>query len=268
MQARPLLPPVTVNGVEISAARIAAEAQMHPAPKGKPGHAWQAAARALAMRELLLQEARAREIAPAPVELAPGQLETDEEALIRQLLEAAVTPEPPGDPELRARYEARPDRFRAPALYEAAHILIATPPGTDRAEARARADALLDELRADPGRFGALAREYSACSSAANGGALGQISSGDTVPEFEAVLVALPEGAIAPEPVETRYGFHLIRLDARAEGAILPFDAVLPRLREAAQKAAWTRASRAFAARLAEGAEITGISLQPQGVPP
>ena len=48
MEIKPLLPPVTVNGVTITPKRIAAEAQNHPAPKGKPGHAWKAAARALA----------------------------------------------------------------------------------------------------------------------------------------------------------------------------------------------------------------------------
>ena len=50
MDMKPLLPPVTVNGVTISPERIAAEAQNHPAPKGKPGLAWKAAARALALR--------------------------------------------------------------------------------------------------------------------------------------------------------------------------------------------------------------------------
>jgi hypothetical protein len=47
-------------------------------------------------------------------------------------------------------------------------------------------------------------------------------------------------------PVETRFGFHIMRLDARARGAVLPFEAVLPRLRAAEEKAAWVRAARAF----------------------
>ena len=89
---KPLFPAITVNGVEISAQRIANEAQNHPAPKGKPGYAYKDAARALAVRELLLQEARRRGIAPEPAEVSAGQVETEEEALIRQLLAAAVTP--------------------------------------------------------------------------------------------------------------------------------------------------------------------------------
>jgi len=261
---KPLLPPITVNGTTISAERIADEAQNHPAPKGKPGHAWQAAARALALRELMLQAAQARGITPAPVEVAPGQVETDDESLIRQLLEAEVTPAPASDAVLRTRYDAAPERFRAPTLYEAAHILIPAKPDdlAGKAEAKAQATRILDEALAHPGRFADLARRYSACSSRDTGGLLGQLTAGDTVPEFEAALEDLDEGQIAPAPVASRFGFHLIRLDARARGAVLPFEAVLPRLRAAEEKAAWVRAVRALGERLAANAEVTGITLR------
>lgn len=255
---KPLLPPVFVNGVEIPAERIAAEAQNHPAPNGKPGLAWQAAARALALREVMLQEARARGLTPDPVEIAPGQIETEEEALIRQLCDVAITPEPAADAELRALYQAQPDRFRAPSLYEAAHILFARQ--DDMAALRARAEAVLADLGANPRRFPELAREHSACSSKDNGGVLGQLSAGDTVPEFEAVLDVMEEGQISG-PVETRFGLHLIRLDARARGDVLPFETVLPRLRDAHAKSAWTRAAGRFAADLLAGAKLEGVRL-------
>lgn len=231
--------PVTVNGVVIPAEAIAEEAQNHPVPKGKPGWAWRAAARALVLREVLLQEAKARQIVPAPVELAEGQWETEEEALIRQLLETAIAPAPVDEMKLRAIYENSPDRFRGPSLFEAAHILFPAPPGDAAARTAARMDAerVLAELQDVPLRFAALAAEYSACPSRSNGGLLGQLASGDTVPEFEAALVGMEEGAISREPVESRYGFHLIRLDAQARGEILPFAAVLPHLREAQEKA-------------------------------
>lgn len=261
MQMKPLLPPVAVNGVEIDPGRIAAEAQNHPAPRGKPGAAWKAAARALAIRELLLQEAGTRGLVADPAEIAPGQWETEDEALIRQLLDQALRPIPANEADLRARYEADPDRFRAPSLYEAAHILIATPPGDTvaRASARATAGSLLVELGQDPRRFGTLAAQHSGCSSKAAGGALGQLSSGDCVPEFEAALATLDEGAIAM--AETRYGVHVIRLDARVRGDVLPFEAVLPHLCEAHDKAAWARAGRDLVATLIASAAITGIDL-------
>lgn len=263
MEMKSLLPPITVNGVTISAERIAAEAQNHPAPKNKPGLAWKAAARALALRELMLQEARARGITPAPTELSPGQWETEDEAAIRQVLELAVQPEPPTEDALRALYEAHPERFRAPSLFEAAHILFPAAPDDATAveQARDQAEAVLAELRRTPRAFADLARRHSACSSRDNGGVLGQLSSGDTVPEFEAAMAAMVEGAISDVPVATRYGFHIIRLDAYARGAVLPFEAVLPHLREAQEKAAWVRASHAFVAGLVEGAVVTGVTL-------
>lgn len=258
---QPLMPEVTVNGVVIPAARISAEAQMHPAPKGKPGLAWRAAARALALRELLLQEARARGLSADPQETAPGVVETADEALVRQVMELAVVPEAVDPAALRAVYDADPGRFRAPPLWEAAHILFPAPPRDEaaRAAAKAAAAAALARLTARPGAWEAEAAA-SACPSRANGGRLGQIGPGDTLPAFEAALRGMAEGEIAG-PVETPHGVHLIRLDAVATGAVLPFAAVEPRLREAAEKAAWVRASRALAEGLLGGAAITGLRL-------
>lgn len=257
-----LLPDIVVNGTAIPSARIAAEAQMHPAPKGKPGLAWRAAARALALREVLLQEARAQGLQPEPQETAPGVIETADEALIRQLLDVAVVPAPVSDDALRAAYDAAPERFRAPPLWEAAHILFAAAEGdvAARAAALQAAEETLADVCRRPDRWDDIARERSACSSRAAGGRLGQIGPGDTVAAFESALRAMVEGEISG-PVETRFGYHVIRLDAVAIGAVLPFAAVLPRLREAAEKAAWVRASRAYAEDLLAKARVEGITL-------
>lgn len=255
---------ISVNGEAISPELIATEAQNHPAPKGKPGMAWMAAARALAVRTLILQEAKRRGLSPDPMELAPGLWETEEEAIIRQVLDEAVEAEAPTPQAVRAAYEASPERHRSPALFEAAHILFAARPDdvVARKVAKDQADAVLAKIKAEPKAFDALARDHSACSSRANGGRLGQISAGDTVAEFEGALLSLAQGEIADEPVESRYGFHIIRLDARADGEILPFEAVETALRSALEKAAWVRASRAFVDALAEQASVTGITLK------
>ncbi|MDF1606877.1 peptidylprolyl isomerase [Hoeflea sp. YIM 152468] len=260
---KPLLSDITVNGKKIPAELIASEAQNHPAPKSKPGMAWMAAARALAIRTLVLQEANRLGFEPDPQQVAEGKVETDEEALVRQVLDVALDPPAPSPQSLRAAYDAAPDRWRAPTLYEAAHILFPVKPGdvVALAKARAAASAVLTQLQRDPRAFGGLAREHSACSSRDNGGRLGQLISGDTVPEFEAVLDALDEGSLAPEPVATRYGLHIMRLDARAQGAVLPFEAVAPRIAEMLEKAAWVKAGRDFVARLARDAEVSGITL-------
>jgi peptidyl-prolyl cis-trans isomerase C len=66
-----LFPDVVVNGETIPSAAIAAEAQNHSAPKDKPGIAWRKAAQALAIRTLLLQEARARGLVAGPGRAVP-----------------------------------------------------------------------------------------------------------------------------------------------------------------------------------------------------
>ncbi len=260
---KPLFPEIAVNGQPIAAAAIAAEAQNHAAPAGKPGIAWRKAARALVIRALLLQEAGRLGLRPQPQEIAPGRRETEEEALIRAAMEAGVDPAPVTEQDARAHYLAHRERFRSPTLYEVAHILFAAAPDDDdaRAKARERADKALTRLAERPGDFAALAREHSDCPSRESGGRLGQIGPGDTVPEFEAALNRLADGETTAKPVETRYGLHIIQLLARAQGEQLPFEPVAATILETLEKAAWARAAHAFTARLVDQATITGIDM-------
>ncbi len=263
--ANALFPDLIVNGELIPHSTIAAETQNHSAPRGKPGIAWRAAANALAMRALLLQEARQRRLEADPQEVGPGKFETEEEALIRQLLEAAVETTPPNEGELRAEWEKNPDRFRSPPLWEVSHILCACDPRdkSAREKALARATYLTELATRSPTGFAALAARESDCGSKASGGALGQLGPGDTVPEFEAALRPLEEGQITPEPVLSRHGYHIIRLDAVAEGQRLPYAAVRQKIASAIEKSNWVRASRDFVDRLIAAAEISGADLKP-----
>ncbi|MBL1434934.1 MAG: peptidylprolyl isomerase [Rhodobacteraceae bacterium] len=260
---KPLMPDVLVNGVTISAVDIAAEAQNHKAPKGKPGWAWKSGARALVIRELLMQEARKRDLQPAPKELEPGKVETDDESLIRLLLELAVVPETPEEAEVAKVYAEHPDLFRAPTLYEPTHILFAADPSNTEAREAAykKAEAALTTLIQQPGAFGSLAREISDCPSKDNGGQLGQMVSGDTVPEFERAMDAMDAGQLCPSPVPTRYGIHILRLDAKAMGEVLPFEAVTKQITEMVEKANWAKAANGFVESMVNNAEISGISM-------
>ena len=258
---KPLFHDVIVNGETIASAAIIAEAQNHTAPVDKPGYAWQAAARALAVRTLLLQEAQRANLQADPQEVAEGKLETDDESLIRALLDQELEPRAVDDADCRAIYDKMPEKFRSPDLFEPAHILFMAKPGDAEARHQARVNALaiLEALAADPKRFARLAKENSDCPSRDNGGSLGQISDGDTVPEFEAAMKSMSEGEILPTPVETRYGFHVIRLDAKAEGALLPFEAVRPRIQQQLEQLAWAQSANALTHRLVAEAEIDGI---------
>ncbi|SEK75107.1 peptidyl-prolyl cis-trans isomerase C [Roseovarius azorensis] len=259
-----LFPELVVNGEIVPQAVIASEAQNHHAPKGKPGLAWRKAARAVAMRTLLLQEARRRGLAPDPAEVGPGRFETGEEALIRGLLEEAVVAEPLDEDAIRAEWARDPARFRAPPLWEVSHILVACDPrdAVATAAARTRAQTLGKEASGNPQGFARLAGAESDCGSKSSGGALGQLGPGDTVPEFEAALHRLKEGEITPEPVLTRHGWHIIRMDACAPGAVLPYESVRHRIAAAMEKAAWARAARDFTQTLVDRADIRGAQMQ------
>lgn len=260
-KALPKQDKVAVNGVAISRDLIAREIQNHPA--ASPVKAWTAAAQSLVVRELLLQEARRCGIPAEPRADGEGRRETDEEALIRALVEREIAVPAADADSCRRYYEQNRKRFRAPDLYEAAHILVSAAEGDPKGYARARgaASALLAELQAHPERFAELARRHSACSTAAEGGHLGQVSRGQTTPEFEAALTALSPGEIAREPVATRYGFHIIRLDRRIEGRELPYEAVAARIADYLAAGVRNRAIAQFIARLATRATITGVEL-------
>jgi peptidyl-prolyl cis-trans isomerase C len=237
------------------------EMQHHPAPK--PITAWQQAARALVIRELLLQRARMIDLTPEPISDAAGRRETDEEALMRGVVDREVTVPEPDDETCRRYYDRNGARFRSPDIYEAAHILFAALPTDREAYARAQADAagVLAALNERPESFASMAQAYSRCPSAAQGGNLGQITAGQTTPEFEQALTALTPGQICEQPVATRYGFHIIRLDRKHEGRVLPYEVVADRIADYLRESVRRRADAQYIARLVTAARIEGIEL-------
>ncbi|MEZ5855873.1 MAG: peptidylprolyl isomerase [Hyphomicrobiaceae bacterium] len=253
---------MTVNGVTIARADIAREVQHHPA--SKPVKAWFAAAQALVVRELLLQEARRLEIAVEPLVDDDGRRETDDESLVRQVVEQQVVCPEPDEATCRRYFHQNRQRFRSPDLFGVRHILLAAPPRdvAARAEARRHAEALITQLEANPSLFSALAEAHSACPSRTIGGSLGQISKGQTVPEFEAALANLPVGQPPTAPIETRYGFHVVMVDARSDGEPLPFELVRDRIAEWLRERAHHTAIHQYIAMLASRASISGIAFE------
>jgi peptidyl-prolyl cis-trans isomerase C len=251
---------ISVNGKVIPREVIAREVQNHPAEK--PILAWQAAARALVVRELLLQESARLGIEAEPLCDAEGRSETDEESAMRALIEReVVTPEPDEAACLRF-YEQNRQRFRSGDLYEAAHILIASRPDdvAARTEARLTAENILAAVRSDPALFSEFARSHSACkTSAQEGGRLGQLTRGQTVAEFEAALERMRPGEFAI--AETRYGFHVIRLDQHAPGQVLPFELARDRIADYLTTSVQHRALAQYVSVLAGRAEISGVTL-------
>jgi len=135
--------------------------------------------------------------------------------------------------DLRAYYDLHRDQYKTPEQVKVSHILIKTPlPGADGkvdekgvAEAEHRAEDLLKQIRGGA-NFEELAKKYSEDpGSAKQGGSLGLIGRGQTVPEFEKAAFSLPKGQIS-DLVKSSYGFHIIRVDDKQEAHTKSLDEV------------------------------------------
>ncbi len=253
-------PTVAVNNAVIANTDIAREVQNHAG--ATPHQAWQDATRALVVRELLLQRARALDVVAQPLS-QDGVRETDEEALISALLSAEVITPKADEASCRRYYQANLKRFRSPDLFEPLHILFkaSRDDATAFAWAVARAKVVLAEVNASPARFEDMATALSDCPSAGDGGRLGQIAPGETTPEFEDALNTLQDGQICPEPVLTRYGVHVVKLERKVAGEVLPFEQVRDRIAAYLEENAWRRAMAQYVALLAGQARIAGFDM-------
>lgn len=248
-------PQIRVNGVAISPETLSQELQYHPA--AEQSEAMFLAAQALVIRELLKQRCAELNL---QVAAAPG--ESTEEAQIRSLIEREV-PVPEADESVCEHYyQSNLPRFVSAPLLAARHILLACAPDDveDRERQREAAQALLVELEAAPQRFAELAMARSDCPSKEQGGALGQLSKGQTVPEFERQLFRQQEGLVT-QPLESRYGFHVVWVDQRIEGVQLPYSAVAQTIRNELYQRVWQKAVAQYLQTLVGAADIQGIQL-------
>lgn len=260
-KASPLFSEISVNGVSILEQEILAEAQNHPAKN--PGEALASAARALVVRELLLQRAKALGFATDDRTAEDAPQETEDDALIRALIEREVKAPVATEEECLRFYRGNTSRFKSESIVEASHILVTAPDseGSPVAAAERQANELIAELNRSPDRFEELARNFSSCPSAAQGGNLGQLTRGSTVEAFEAAISTMLPGEVSQSPVRSRYGFHVIRVNRRIEGQLLPFEYVRYKIAAWLEASAWSKAVSQFIAILAAEAEIKGIDL-------
>ena len=124
---------------------------------------------------------------------------------------------------------------------------------------RTTAQAVLDALKLAPERFGELAAQYSNCPSGALGGNLGQLSPGQSVPEFDALLFRLKR-ARWPHLLETPLATTSCKCCAVEASHRLR--AVQAQIADRLSRAAWQRAVHQYLHLLVGRAEIAGIELE------
>ena len=165
---------------------------------------------------------------------------------LARVLDGAVTEEG-----LEALYAERYLDAEPEQQFNAAHILVPT---------EEEALALLEEIEGGAD-FGHLAQEHSGDpGSAENGGSLGWFQAGQMVPPFEEAVRELEPGEVSA-PVETQFGWHLIRLDDRRSADAPPLDAVRDELTAELQR-------QAITAYVAAAREATTVEMMVEGIDP
>lgn len=171
----------------------------------------------------------------------------------------------PTDAELKRYYDDHREQFRVQDEVSVRHILVKTPaPGPDgkvdqRAvdAARAKAEGLLKQVKGGAD-FGAVAKKSSDDTvSAVNGGSLGWIGKGRTVPEFEQAAFGLQKGQTS-DLVKSQFGFHIIKIDDKRAAHVQTLAEVKELItpvvtQEKAEKAIESLANKVLSAARAEG---------------
>lgn len=141
------------------------------------------------------------------------------------------------DQQIRAYYDDNPNMFRKPEQVKASHILVQVPENADEAQ-KAQALAAIQALKAriDNGEnFANLAMENSDCPSKTKGGDLGFFGREQMVKPFSDAAFTLEPGQVS-DVVQTRFGYHLIRVSEHQAEQTMPFndvkDAISARLRQ------------------------------------
>ncbi|PYX18289.1 MAG: peptidylprolyl isomerase [Acidobacteria bacterium] len=172
-----------------------------------------------------------------------------------------VTPD-----DLQAYYDQHRDEFRVPEQVNVRHILIKTPlPGPDgkvdtkgAEEARKKAEDVLKQIKAG-GNFAELAKKCSEDpGSAKNGGSLGWIGKGRTVPEFEKAAFSLPKGGTS-DLVQSSYGFHIIHVDDKQDAHLKTLDEVKDQIQSVIKQQKAARAADSLASALLTQARTAGL---------
>jgi len=153
---------------------------------------------------------------------------------LKKLIEDEVAPKVTvSDSDIRAFYENNPETFKQPERVKASHILIKVDPQADaaqKAEAQKKIDLVQAKLQKGED-FGALAKEYSEGPTGPKGGDLGYFTRGQMVKPFEEAAFAMKPGEVSGM-VETRFGYHLIKVTDKSAETTVPYEDVKERLGE------------------------------------
>lgn len=178
----------------------------------------------LVTREVMYQEAKKQKLDKIPdvaYVLEQQRIDTMTKALLRKFLDGTKVP----DSELQKLYDEKIAKLDE-TEYKARHILLKT---------EDEAKAVIAEL--DAGKdFIELAKSKSTGPSAQSGGDLGWFTSGRMVPQFSLAVSGMNKGTYSKSPIQTKFGWHVIKLEDTRKLEPPKFDAVKPQLLKSIQQ--------------------------------
>ena len=253
----------TISGKELEDAIRAISGRAGPIPPDERDRVYRGVLDDMIGYRLMIQEAKARKIAVADAEidaqvaqirsqfpndaqfqqaltaqnttLEAVRNDTRDEMSAAKLVDSEIASKIAVKPEaVTDFYNKNQDKFQQGARVRASHILIGIPQNADAAtkqQARAKADALLKDLKSGKD-FAATAKANSQDpGSAPNGGDLGYFEQGQMVPPFEQAAFALKPGEMS-EVVESQFGYHIIKVADRQDTRVVPLEEAKAQIEE------------------------------------
>lgn len=163
--------------------------------------------------------------------------------------------------ELAKFYEENKQQFSKPEMVSASHILIGFEDEDDDAAKDAKLKKI-KELRAKIAKgeitFEDAAKDNSTCPSSARGGSLGEFRRGQMVPAFEEVAFTQEIGDIS-EPVETDFGYHLIKVEEHSDAETVPLSEVEENIANFLKQRDRQQKIEAYIGKLREAADVEVI---------
>lgn len=165
-------------------------------------------------------------------------------ALHRELLFNAVmervTAKAPdvSDIDIQIFYQLHRDRFTKPEKRKVRHILITVNDDfadSDRETAYIKAKTIAEKLKKNSSRFSALAKKYSECPTAIEGGRLGEVVRGTLYPELDSELFDMQEGDTS-DVIETEMGFHVLYCEKISRSITVPLSRARSRIKNLLQE--------------------------------
>jgi peptidyl-prolyl cis-trans isomerase C len=197
---------------------------------------------------------------PAPQE---GAISEAASQAIETLLAQELAGPEPDEAACRRHYEANHKHFAQGERVLVRHILFAVTPGVDVGLLRQKAEGHLIELRAsEASAFTVAAKNLSNCPSGQDGGQLGWLTAEDCAPEFARELFGRSDIGVLPQLAHSRFGLHIVAIDAREPGRLPAFEQVQAAVAQQMRQARQISAVRQYLQMLAADARIDGVDLK------